>query len=179
MSDNVGENLAIRATKAGKRALKPKRKRHITPFPASSFEEALTIPNAIQKHAGGQKVRRLTLFDQIGKSPDSGPSRQLITNANKYGLIKGNYAAEHLELTPDGKLATSNDTPARDRLAARFKLAIQGIPPFKALYERQKGNRLPAISVLEDLAKEEGILPEDAKECVEKFIVNAKFLGIL
>jgi hypothetical protein len=41
-------------------------------FPACSFEEALTIANAIQKHASGQKVRRLTLFDSMGKSPDSG-----------------------------------------------------------------------------------------------------------
>ena len=115
----------------------------------------------------------------MGKSPDSGPSRQLIVNASKYGLIKGSYAAEHLELTPDGKLATSNETPPREKLAARFKLAIEKIPPFKELYEAQKGNRLPASSVLEDLAKEKGIPAEDARECVEIFTVNAKFLGVL
>lgn len=156
------------------------RKTRRTPlFPASSFEEALTVPNAIQKHAAGQKVRRLTLFDQMQKSPDSGPSRQLIINANKYGLIKGNYSAEHLELTTDGKNATSAEITPKDRLAVRFKLAIQQIPPFKAIYDRQKGNRIPAISVLEDLAKENGIPAEDAKECVEIFIINAKYLGIL
>ena len=103
----------------------------------------------------------------------------MTTNANKYGLIKGNYASEHLELTPDGKAATSSETPPREKLAARFKLAIEGIPPFTELYEAQKGNRLPASSVLEDLAKEKGIPAEDAKECVEMFIVNAKFLGVL
>ena len=157
----------------------PKRQRRTPLFPAASFEEALTIANAIQKHASGQKVRRLTLFDQMGKSPDSGPSRMLIVNSNKYGLSKGNYSAEHLELTPDGKLATGMDVPPRERLAARFKLAIEKIPPFKKLYESQKGNRLPASSVLEDIAKENGIPAEDAKECVEMFIVNAKFLGIL
>jgi hypothetical protein len=156
-----------------------KRPRRTTLFPASSFEEALTVPNAIQKHAAGQKVRRLTLFDQMQKSPDSGPSRQLIINANKYGLIKGNYSAEHLELTADGRAATAVEIAPKEKLATRFKLAILQIPPFKAIYESQKGNRIPAVSVLEDLAKEKGIPAEDSKECVEIFIVNAKYLGIL
>jgi len=168
------ENAATRGDKT-----KGKRTRRTTLFPASSFEEALTIPNAIQKHASGQKVRRLTLFDKIGKSPDSGLSRMLITNASKYGLIKGSYHAEYLELTSDGKLATNVDASPKERLAARFKLAIDKIPPFKELYESQKGNRLPDVSILEDLAKEKGVPPEDAKECVEMFIVNAKYLGLL
>ena len=148
-------------------------------FPAASFEEALTLANAIQKHAPGQKVRRLTLFDQMGKSADSGGSRQLIVNSNKYGLTKGSYTAEHLELTPEGRLATGSDVAPRDRLKARFRLAIEKIAPFKALYEALKGNRLPATSVLEDMAREQRIPEADVKQCVEMFIVNAKFLGVL
>ena len=160
-------------------AEKLKRSRRTPLFPAASFEEALTIANAIQKHAAGQKVRRLTLFDQMGKSPDSGPSRQLIVNSNKYGLTKGSYKAEHLELTADGNRATGSEVAPRDKARARFKLAIERVAPFKALYDTQKGNRLPANSVLEDQAKEHGIPSDDLKECVEMFIVNAKFLGIL
>jgi hypothetical protein len=156
-----------------------KKTRRTTLFPASSYEEALTIPNAIQKYAAGQKVRRLTLFDQMQKSPDSGASRQMIINANKYGLIKGGYSAEYLELTADGRIATSTEGAVRDRLSVQFKLAIQQIPPFKAIYDSQKGNRLPALSVLEDKARENGIPDEDAKECVDVFVVNAKYLGIL
>ena len=158
-----------------------RKERRTALFPASSFEEALVIPNAIQKHAAGQQVRRLTLFDQLGKSPDSGPSRQLITNANKYGLIKGNYKSEHLELTSEGRIATgSDDISSRDRFSTRFTLAIERIAPFKVLYEALKGNRVPASSVLEDLAKDRGGVPtEETKECVELFVVNAKSLGIL
>lgn len=158
---------------------KRKRTRRTSLFPAVSFEEALTLATAIQKHAAGQKVRRLTLFDQMGKSPDSGHSRQLITNSNKYGLTKGSYSSEYLELTTDGRLATGADAPQRDRVSARFKLAIDRIPPFKSLYEAQKGNRLPVASVLEDLAKENGVPLGDARECVDTFTVNAKYLGIL
>lgn len=158
---------------------KTKRTRRKPLFPASSFEEALTIANSIQKHAAGQRVRRLTLFDQMGKSADSGASRQMIINSNKYGLTKGAYNSEFLELTTDGKLATGKDNSLKDSIKARFKLAIEGIPPFKALYTSQKGNRLPANSVLEDLARENDIPDDAVKECVEIFIVNSKFLGIL
>ncbi len=156
-----------------------KRTRRTILIPAAPLEEALTIAHAIQKHAAGQKVRRLTLFDQMGKSPDSGRSRQLITNSNKYGLSKGSYTAEHLELTADGKTATGADVSPREQLRVRFKLAVELIAPFKTLYDEQVGNRLPANSILEDLAIESGIPDKDVKECVEMFIVNAKFLGIL
>jgi hypothetical protein len=172
-------NLAKTSTTKRTSATKTRRTRRTTLFPAASFEEALTLANAIQKHASGQKVRRLTLFDQMGKSPDSSTSRQLIVNSNKYGLTKGSYTAEHLELTPDGKLATGPEVLPREKLRVRFNLAIEKTALFKALYEAQKGNRLPATSVLEDLAKEQGIPEVDAKECVEMFIVNAKFLGVL
>ena len=169
--------MAKKAVK--KRDRGEKRERRTTLFPAVPFEEALTIANAIQKHAAGQKVRRLTLFDLLGKSPDSGTSRQLITNSNKYSLTKGSYTAEYLELTPEGDLATAADVAPREQLAARFRLAIEQIPAFKSLYEAQKGNRLPATTVLEDLVTDQGIPTEDAKECVDIFIVNTKFLGIL
>ena len=94
-------------------------------------------------------------------------------------MTKGSYTAEYLELTPEGDLATAVDVAPREQLAARFRLAIEQIPAFKSLYEAQKGNRLPATTVLEDLVKEQRIPTEDAKECVDIFIVNAKFLGIL
>jgi hypothetical protein len=148
-------------------------------YPASSFEEPLTIPLAIQKYASEQKVRRLTLFDNLKKSPDSGPSRQMIANAAKYGLIKGNYNSEHLELTEDGNIATSSENDIASRLKGRFKLAIEQIAPFKTLYDLEKGKRLPAIPVLEDALIDSGLGKEESKECVETFIVNAKFLGIL
>jgi hypothetical protein len=127
--------LAKKAATKGERG--ERRERRTPLFPAVPFEEALTIANAIQKHAAGQKVRRLTLFDSLGKSAESGPSRQLITNSNKYGLSRGSYTAEYLELTPEGVLATASDVAPREQLAARFKLAVEQIPAFKALYETQ------------------------------------------
>lgn len=66
-----------------KKAEPGKRKRVTRLFPALTYEECLALANAIWEYASGQKIRRLTLFDQIGKSPESGTSRTLITASNK------------------------------------------------------------------------------------------------
>ena len=65
-------------------------------FPASAFEESLEFAKSIFAFGSGQPVRRLTLFDHLKKSPESSASRQLITNAGKYGLVRGSYKAANL-----------------------------------------------------------------------------------
>jgi hypothetical protein len=137
------------------------------------------IAQAIQQFASGQKIRRLTLFDNLKKSPDSGTSRQLVTNSSKYGLTKGSYASEWLELTPDGAIAADPEASRDDQLRARFKLAIEGIPQFLSLYQQYKGNKLPAQSVMRDHLAEQGFSPSAVNECVDTFILNAKDLGLL
>jgi len=124
-------------------------------------------------------VRRLTLFDHIGKAPESGPSRTMISNASKYGLIKGSAGSEFLELTSDGLLAANDDVPPRERRRAQVRLGIEGIEPFKQLYDRFSGNKLPARAALVDAAKEFQIDPESAEEAVDVFVVNLRFLGLL
>jgi len=62
-----------------------KRQRRTRLFPAATFEDALELATAIYTVGAGQPVRRITLFDTLGKSPDSGASRQLVTNCAKYG----------------------------------------------------------------------------------------------
>lgn len=149
------------------------------PYPSIPFEDALSFAKAIQKEGGGNRVRRLTLFDQLKKSPDSSASRELITNSGKYGLIKGSYIAEYIELTKNGNTASNPDISPKDQLKARFESAIEKIPIFKEIYEVHKNKKLPSTPVMEDFVKEKGIKETASKECVETLIVNAKYLGIL
>ena len=148
-------------------------------FPAMPFSEAIQLAEAIQTHAAGQKVRRMTLFEKLDKSPDSSTTRQLITSSNQYGLTKGAYSADFLEITPEGRFATSDDVSPAKRLAARFELAIKHIPAFFSLYEIFKGNKMPAREVLADNLSGANVPPVYAEECVDTFIVNAKSLGLL
>jgi hypothetical protein len=156
------------------------RSRLVRNFPAATFEEAIVLAEAFQKFASGQeKVRRLALFDKLGKSADSGASRQLVTNSSKYGLTRGGYQAEFLELTPDGALATGDDTALPLKLDARFRLAIKQIEPFDFLYERCKGNKMPSKEFLLDALRETNIDDDALSECVDTFTLNAKYLGLL
>lgn len=156
-----------------------KRTRTVRTFPASSFEEALNFAKSILEFGSGQPVRRVLIFDHIGKSPESGPSRQLVTNANKYNLIKGSFAAEQLELTADGKMACDDQVQPRERARARVQLAILGIEPFAALYNKFKELRLPARAALIDAVKDSGVSADACEEAVDTFIVNLRFVGLL
>lgn len=158
---------------------KQRKARRQRPFPACSFMEAMELAQSVLEYGAGQAVRRISVFDHIGKSPESGPSRQWITNANKYGLIKGGYQAEHLELTPDGAKAVDDEISKREQAKARIKLAIDDIPIFKGLFERFSGNKLPARAALIDAAKELEIPEDFSEEAVDTFIVNIRDLGLL
>ncbi|SCG80303.1 hypothetical protein GA0070609_6358 [Micromonospora echinaurantiaca] len=156
-----------------------RRKRRTRPVPPVTFDEALTLGLAIQEHAAGQRVRRLTLFENMNREADSNASRALITGSFQYGITRGSYKSEHLELTPDGATATSSDTSPSDRFVAQFGLAIEKNEIFRKLYDNFKGNRLPTASVLKDYILGEGVEKDFLNECVETFVVNAKFLGLL
>lgn len=162
-----------------KKAEKPKRARTNKPFPSMSFEDALEVAQGIHKFASGQKVRRITLFDHFDKSPDSGPSRLLVTSSAKYGLTTGSYKADQLELTPEGRVASDPDASPVEQMKARFKLAIEQVEPFQLLYERFKGNKMPAKTVMRDTLQESGVDDDVLDEAVDTFITNAKFVGLL
>jgi hypothetical protein len=126
------------------------RKRVVRPYPAMSFEESLPLAVAIQTFAAGQKVRRLMLCDKMKRSPTSSATQNLITNSAKYGITVGSFVAEHISLTEDGAIATNPNSVEPEKLAARFRLAVEHVGAFKALYEEYKGKRLPAHEIMRD-----------------------------
>jgi hypothetical protein len=158
---------------------KSARSRKARPYPASSFADALPLGDAIMKHAAGDKVRRLTLLQQMDKSPTSGPTKMMITNSGKYGITNGSYAAEYLELTDQGRIAVDTSKAPGERRSASFSLAIWGVEPFKLLYEQYKGKRLPEREVMKDVLRDSSIDVPDVDECVDTFTVNVKGLDLL
>ena len=103
------------------------RTRAARPYPASSFYEAMPLGAAIHQYASGQRVRRLTLLQQMQKSPTSSAAMMLITNSGKYKITTGSYSAEWLALTPTGSIATEPGAITDAKLQAQFSLAIQGV----------------------------------------------------
>jgi hypothetical protein len=160
-------------------AVLAKRARKQRPFPAAVFEEALTFARQVFTLGSGQPVKRLTLFDELGKSPESSASRQLITNSGRYGLTKGGKDSEIVELTAEGRKCVDEQYPPREIARAKVDLAILKIEPFKQVYERLINNKLPAQSVLTDSFKDLDVSEEFLSEAVETFIVNLRFVGLL
>lgn len=177
------------AAKQGKKAAKAQPKKQtqpradaargrVRPFPASSFEDAAELANTMHR-MGSDNVRRLTLFEQLGRSADSGTSRQQIINSGRYGITTGGIRAEFITLTEDGSLATNPEAGRRPQLRARFRLAIEEVEPFNRLYEEFAGKRLPSQAVMRDFLRDKGLADGEIQECIDTFIVNAQFLGLL
>lgn len=158
---------------------KKKRSRRNMPFATMCASECVVLPEGIWKYASGQKIRRITLFDELGKSPDSGPSRTMITASSKYGFTNGGYQAEYLELSEEGYVAFNPEESLQNQLKAKFNLIIGGNEYFKALYEKYKGSKLPTKSVIIDYLGELNLDKEYREDGAELFIENAKYLGII
>jgi hypothetical protein len=149
------------------------------PVPSLTFEDVLPYAKAIQELGAGYKVKREDVFKKLGKSPKSGSSNKITTQSNFYGLTTGSYVAEYVELTENGKLATSPDASEYVRQKARFDLGIDGIKPFKVLYDQFKDSRLPDQSVLQNILKEKRIAEKYVNEGVDTFTLNARFLDLI
>jgi hypothetical protein len=168
---NAKSNAAEPAKKKGGAAVRP--------YPVVPFRDATAIADAIFKFASGEKVRRLTLLEKMERNPNSSATRMLITNSSKYGITTGSYSAEYFELNPTGRLACNPEADRATRLKAQFQLALEGIEPFKLLYDTYVGKKLPAHEVMKDRLVEGGLVLDNPKECIDLFIVNVKDLGLL
>jgi hypothetical protein len=66
-----------------------------------------------------------------------------------------------------------------EKARSRIKLAISTTEVFKALYERYNGQKLLSTALLEDTAVELGVPYNFKIECIEIFIINLRFVGLL
>ncbi len=175
----TAKKKAPSANRAAKPTEEVGRTRTARPYPATSFQDALDLGNAIMMHAAGERVRRLTLLEKMGKSATSSATKMMITNSGKYGITTGSYAADFLELTPVGSVVVNTTRLEGERRKAAFDLAIEGVAPFKLLYDHYKGKRLPEREIIKDVLRDSGTSVPDLDECVDTFTVNVKDLGLL
>ena len=158
---------------------RPKRRRRSKPFPSMKFEESLLLPEAIMEHGVSGEIRRLTLFGKLDRSPDSGPSRNLVTNSSKYGLTSGSYRATSLSVTDKGRIALAVEQSPREAIDTQFQLAIGQFEPFNNLYEKLKDQRIPTDEVLKDELGNVGFNDSDRSKAAEIFTANLRFLGLV
>jgi hypothetical protein len=148
------------------------------PYPSATFESVLPLAKAIFDNAGASReMRRETVFEKLGRAASSGPSRQLVITSGRYGLTIGGIRAETLQVSEDAVLILDLTTPPAQAFRAKFRLAIENIAVFKSLYDRFRGGKLPAPEVMRDVLSD--VEPADRSDCVDIFIGNVKYIGLL
>lgn len=151
------------------------RRRGPKQYPVLPFEQALRIGQGISDFGAGHPMKRDTLLEKLGL-PVNQTTKDLITASSKYGITTGSHAAPEIKLTEEGAKAVA-PTSSLERSSARIKLAITGIEPFDKLYRQFGGGKMPAVEAMRDCLDDmnEG----DRAPCVDIFVQNAKFVGIL
>ena len=150
------------------------------PYPTMTFERALDMPRSIKEHGVEGRIRRLTLFEHMGRSPGSSNSRTLITASARYGLTTGGYQAEFLELTDTGEyIAIEDHRNNASALRMVFNQAIAMTPAFDSVFNRLKNGRTRSLQVLQDLLAQEDIDEADCEEAANVFIDNIRYIGLI
>ena len=144
-----------------------------THFPAYTIKDALQISETIATQNAGQPMRRLDIFDHLDKSPESGPSRSLITASSTYGLTKGGYQAETLDLTELGRrIVVDQDGTAT--IDAIFRVDI-----FRQFFEKYRNSTFPADVPAKSYLADNGISVANAEKCVKLIRANGQYAGLI
>lgn len=142
-------------------------------YPAVPIGEAQQIARIIAQKNAGQPMRRLDVFEELGKSPDSGPSRMLVTASSGFGLTAGGYQAQMLTLTDLGRrLAVDDDKTAMID-------AVLRVDVFKRLFEAYKGNPLPSEVAAKSFLATAGIPAERTEACWNLVRQNGEQCGLI
>jgi hypothetical protein len=150
------------------------------PYPTMTFERVLDLPKAINEYGVEERIRRLTLFEHMGRSPGSSSTRTLITTSARYGLTTGSYQSEFLELTEAGKhIATEDHRNNAATLRMVYNQAIAITPAFDSVFNRLENGRKRSLQVLQDLLAQEDIDEADCEEAATVFIDNIRYIGLI
>jgi len=175
MNGNTNNSNEIDTSPKGKtrtRAVK-------TIFPRVPLMNVISLVNEIYEQGQGQPVRRTFVFDKLGKSPSSSTSRDLVTASNTgYGLVKGNYNSEKLDLTNLGKSLMEAQTDYDRQSAIYDTLYLNEV--FKRFAENYYDKNLPLDPIAIDFLSENfNLSQKDAELCYSVIKKNLEDYGLL
>ena len=142
-------------------------------FPAVPLSEAREIARVIAEAGAGQPMRRLDVFGVLGKSPDSGPSRTLVTASSGYDLTTGSYRAPQLALTTLGKKVAIERDPAAEIDA------VLGVEIFRQFFETYSDKPLPSDVAAKSFLADNGVPADRVETCLQIVKVNGRDVGLI
>ena len=142
-------------------------------FPPYDLNEALLITRTIWEKNAGRPMRRLTLFDELGRSPESGSSRQLLTASSGYGLTRGSYQAEVIKITERGQAIVERNDPQ-----AKLDSVLE-VEVFRAFFDKYRNAALPSETATIDFLKEQGVPGKSAPACLEILLKSGEQVALI
>lgn len=149
------------------------------PFPKHLLQESLKIAQAIHDKNNDKPMQPMFVAEAIGRKPDSSEFRLLLSSSLRYGLTKGSYASEYIELTP---LASSITKPVDpQQKIAGLQEAAQKPEVFGKVYDYYRNGKFPGTDEFfkNKLEVEFGVPREFVNECIQLLYENGKFVGII
>lgn len=149
------------------------------PYPSISLRDAVAIPNGLRDHNASHPMNRILLAEALGAQPASSAFRDLITAANKYGLITGNFSSETIALTPLGQ-QVANPASEEEHLDA-LRQAMERVPLFKQMLKHYNNNRLPPPNLLKSILERPpfNVPAAWSEEATSVFERTGRFTGVV
>lgn len=149
------------------------------PYPSYDLKAALAIPQGILENNAGRPMNRILLAESLGHSPAGTTFRDLVTAANKYGLITGNYSSETVALAPLGERVVRPQSE-EERLNG-LRQAMAKIPLFAKLLAHYNNNRLPVPALLKSALEKPpfDVNPLWSEEAARVFIETGRLTGVI
>lgn len=145
-------------------------------FPKLSLEQALALPNALQRN-GGNPLTAIDLATAINKSPGSSAIRTLNAAASGYGLSGGSYKTTFM-MKDLGQAITSPTSP--DERTLSLVAAALNPPLFRQVYDYYKGKKVPDKQFLMNTVVREFKVPQgSAQTFADIFLANMRFVGLV
>jgi hypothetical protein len=142
-------------------------------FPPTPIEEARALADTIARSNAGQPMRRIDIFDVLGRSAESGPSRNLVTSSSGFGLTTGGYRAEILGLTDLGRrLSVEGDQSAAID-------AVLQVDVFRSFFETYMNSQLPSEVAARSYLASHGVPADRTEMCLQLILENGRYAGLI
>lgn len=147
-------------------------------FPRFSLLKVLKIAQSIETNNAGNPYDRIDLAKSIDLTPSSGNFRMMIIASTRYGLTRGNYSADKIELAPLGSAIVAPTTD--EQKANGLRNALLNPPLFKEVYTFFDKKQIPREELFKNtLKKEFKVATDNVDACYEIIMQNMTELNLI
>lgn len=145
--------------------------------PSMSLDKSLAVAKAIVDNYASKPASPLQVARALNVTPTSGPFRMLCGASVAYGLTKGGYNVDQIELLPLGKRILK-PTTENDDLRAKVE-AFSRPRVINEFINKYNGSPIPRKDIAKNVLEEMGMPLDKAEYVLEMIIEQGEALGII